>query len=164
MDKIKIFSGALLLILITACSLTDETTKTEIDNPVPEKSEAPEPEKFSFNELESWINLMPGGSDSFHLSGDLVITENSGLNLKNAQILEVVVFQDGKQLYEFKPETKKGYVSEEESAYFQFSTKRGLKISGLLKTEFPIVVEVHLTDGDENMVVTVDKVLVQKIY
>lgn len=164
MKKNKIFVGLLLLFILGACSATSEENKTEIENSTPVKADAPEIVKYSFNELESWINLMPGGSDTFHLSGDLVVTNKSALNLVKAKILNVLIYQDGKELYDFKPESKKGSVSKEESVYFQFSTKRGMKISGVFNPELPVTVEVNITDGKENMVVTVDKVIVQKIY
>jgi len=165
----KIFKIYLLavfsLFIIYACSSSQEMKgEKEIEKESSEKFPVAEAKLYKINEIESWMNLMPGGEGSFHLSGDVILTELCGLNLKSTRVLHVAIVQDNKTLIEFEPNSSKGDVTGERSVYFQFSTNRGIKMPPLFDSEKSITAILSFTDGKDEFEVSINELTVQKIY
>jgi len=51
----------------------------------------------------SWINLMPGGEPSFHLSCELRIKNNSDVPVENLKLQQVIMLDDTLEILKFKP-------------------------------------------------------------
>jgi len=166
MKKYKVYILAVFsLLIITACSSSQEMkSEKEIEKKSTKEFTAVAEKLYKINEIESWMNLMPGGESSFHLSGDVILTELCGLDMKSTRMLNVAIVQDNKTLIEFKPNSSKGDVTGNNSSYFQFSTNRGIKMPPLFNAEKSITAILSFTDGKDEFKVSIDELTVQKIY
>src|SRR5690606_5805848 len=54
-------------------------------------------------EINSWLNLMPGGPGSFHLSGELAVHLADDDMIFDINISEISVYSNQELLYRFKP-------------------------------------------------------------
>lgn len=73
---------------------------------------------------------MPGSSPTFNMNGELVLINNSGLNIENFGIDEITLSSSGKEYYRFAPdyEPDKTLLQPGDSTVIKFSADPPLKI------------------------------------
>lgn len=82
--KIILLSKVLILIgLITSCS--SNLSEKNLD------------ELIKINDVQSWLNLMPGGPGSFHISGKYELPEE--LDEREIFLYKIIVIANGKEIY-----------------------------------------------------------------
>jgi hypothetical protein len=104
-------------------------------------------------EINSWLNLMPGGPGSFHLSGELEIHSNPENVVIDLNIKEIIVYSGEQLLYRFKPvfqysRTEPDFsLNNKKIEVYQFFTEKGLEIrevlmgNNLINVEMTLVIE-----------------------
>lgn len=85
-------------------------------------------------DLQTWLNLMPGGNPSFHFSGEYKVTSG---NPENFTLKNVKVFSDKEELYSVIPSVRDKYneSSMQSSLEFQFFSESGLAVKAILLTK-----------------------------
>jgi hypothetical protein len=87
----KILNLTLLIISVPLFSCAEKITGNKLNIKVdPVKTYA-------------WLNLMPGGKPSFHLSADIKIKNNSNVPVTNLTLHQIVVYEDTNKIEGFKP-------------------------------------------------------------
>ncbi|MFO7525480.1 MAG: hypothetical protein R6W68_08510 [Ignavibacteriaceae bacterium] len=121
-------------------------------------------------EINSWLNLMPGGPGSFHLSGEAAIYSGTDNMIFNIDMKEVSVFTNNDLLYTFKPvfkysRTEPDYsLNEKRIEVYQFYTESGLEIREVLMGDNRINVELIFKIDDEEIRKTMNDVEVTRAY
>ncbi len=82
-------SAAIFNLCCSSCKLENQDAKID----------------FSIDEINLWLDLMPGGPADFHFAGAVQIKNNSTEILKNLKIAEVVIKNDDVILYRIIPES-----------------------------------------------------------
>lgn len=83
------FTVFILVEIITSCSANlSEKTFDELN--------------IKIVDVQSWLNLMPGGPGSFHISGKYGMSEN--LDEKNIFLDKIIVIDSGKEIYSLTAE------------------------------------------------------------
>lgn len=159
--KNLIFDLLLIAIFIVGCAVTEETTKK-----VEEKSEVVEKIVNEVNlEIEktfSWVNLMPGSTPKFHISGKITLLKGDNYENNSTKLKFIKVYQSGKELYFIMPK-----VIEELSGNVKkitYSTVKGLSINKELKTKKPVEFEFLFKDGKEELLYREDNIIVEEVH
>jgi hypothetical protein len=83
----------ILLVILTGCSGSQsETNDLKLD--------------IVTQQINSWVNLMPGSKPSFFISGSLKIKNNEHAVLDTVKLLKCEVLQEGKTIYELHPDLR----------------------------------------------------------
>jgi hypothetical protein len=120
--------------------------------------------------IESWLNLMPGGPGSFHLSGEILIKNEENHEVGNLNLSLITVRHDDELLYSFKPvfktksENEDCHILMDQEKDFLFYTQSGLPINKKLNTEIPVTILLEFNADDANFTYEVEKVKVEKVY
>lgn len=120
--------------------------------------------------IESWLNLMPGGPGSFHLSGEILIKNEENHEVGNLSLSLVTVRHDDEVLYSFKPlfktksENEDYHILPDQEKEFLFYTQSGLPINKKLNTEIPVKILLEFFSEDAHFTHEVQKVKVEKVY
>lgn len=86
-----------LIMAVTAfINIACSSCKTEINAPIIE---------VKVNEINIWLNLMPGGAPSFHFSGAIEVKNNTKYDIPNLTLSEVVIIYANEMLHHIKPES-----------------------------------------------------------
>lgn len=155
MKKLLMFNLFLIFIFLD-CTGLKQADNTEID--------------IKIVEINSWLNLMPGGPGSFHLSGEASIYSDSDNMIINADLNEVLVYFKDELLYRFKPvfkysRTEPDYSLEEKRIeVYQFYTESGLEIREVLMGDSLINVELIFKIDDEEIKKVVNDIEVTRAY
>jgi hypothetical protein len=126
--------------------------------------------KINIIEINSWLNLMPGGPGSFHLSGELEIHSNPENVVIDLNIKEIIVYSGEQLLYRFKPvfqysRTEPDFsLKNKKIEVYQFFTEKGLEIREVLMGNNLINVEMTLVIGDKELVEKLKDIEVTRAY
>jgi hypothetical protein len=126
--------------------------------------------KINIIEINSWLNLMPGGPGSFHLSGELEIHSNPENVVIDLNIKEIIVYSGEQLLYRFKPvfqysRTEPDFsLNNKKIEVYQFFTEKGLEIREVLMGNNLINVEMTLVIGDKELVEKLKDIEVTRAY
>jgi hypothetical protein len=126
--------------------------------------------KINIIEINSWLNLMPGGPGSFHLSGELEIHSNPENVVIDLNIKEIIVYSGEQLLYRFKPvfqysRTEPDFsLNNKKIEVYQFFTEKGLEIREVLMGNNQINVEMTLVIGDKELVEKLKDIEVTRAY
>lgn len=162
MKKI-IFSLIILIFAIYGCSGSAEQVDAGKVNQSPVQPAETE-SGYLLHEFESWMNLMPGGNNpDFHISGNVAVTQKTGMQTDKCTISAIKVYQDNKLLLQMKPGVQKT-VSTEGELLINFYTERGINMPGMFDIDKKISAELLFTDGEEEFTLEVENITVQKIY
>lgn len=121
-------------------------------------------------EINSWLNLMPGGPGSFHLSGEMEIHSDPDSMLIDLSIKEIFVYSGEQLLYRFKPvfqysRTEPDYsLNNKKIDVYQFFTEQGLEIREVLMGDNLINVELVLVLEDKELVKILNDIEVTRAY
>lgn len=153
--KEMIFVSILSVILICNCAGVNETCSDV---------------EVKVLEINSWLNLMPGGPGSFHLSGEFsLLHENHEVECE-ISIEKIQVYYSDKLIYTFKPVMQYS-ISEQDSnqpkhrmKVYQFFTETGLEIlEPMMASEF-IDVELLFKVDDKNVIQRIYEVELTRAY
>lgn len=151
-----------LLIVFTAITLfTNCTGLKEVNNQLAE---------IKITEVLSWLNLMPGGPGSFHLSGEFAVYSDSETMIPEMELSEVSVISDEMLLYKFKPVTQYSRTEPDFSTQkkrieiYQFYTDGGFEIRESLMGNNKIDVELRFIIEGESITRIVRDVEVTRAY
>lgn len=155
MKKVQLIN--LLVILISLnCSGLKEVHNTDIE--------------IKIVEINSWLNLMPGGPGSFHLSGEFAVYSDTDNMIMEVDLKEVSVFSKEDLLYRFKPvfnysRTEPDYSPDPKKIdLYQFFTESGLEIREVLMGENLINIELTFNVDDDEITMTVNDIELTRAY
>ncbi len=107
-------------------------------------------EEINIIEIQAWLNLMPGGSASFHFVGEYEIDTTIS---KNLLLTNVIVLSDQKIIYDIDSSTlinERELNRKNENLNFKFYTQPGLKLNDVIKELKTIDVKLVFDyDGNE---------------
>jgi len=86
----------LIILVFSFIDFACSSCKTESDSPII---------SVKVKEMNIWLNLMPGGSPSFHFSGTTGVTNNTKYEIKHLLLSEVDILFHDEILYRIKPES-----------------------------------------------------------
>ena len=149
-----------LIIIVFGCSSTEKTVKRDVEN-------YDQVRKFK-NELNldivesvSWVNLMPGTSPKFHVSGKLTLLKGENYSNDTTELKYIKIYQSGEELYYIMPKVIKN--KEGDVNTFTYSTIKGLSIKDQLKTKEPVVFELIFLDNKEELKFRINDVQVEEV-
>ncbi|MDT3697183.1 MAG: hypothetical protein ROY99_12435 [Ignavibacterium sp.] len=85
---------------------------------------------IKISNIQSWLNLMPGGPGSFHITGKYELPEN--LNEKEIFLDKIIIMEKDKEIYSLTAELQLFYNSEMGIKEFTFSNYYQTKIDPVL--------------------------------
>lgn len=85
---------------------------------------------IKIDDVQSWLNLMPGGPGSFHISGKYQMPEN--LNEKEIFLDKIIVFDSGREIYSLTAELQFVNNSPDGIEEFTFTNHYQTKIEPVL--------------------------------
>jgi hypothetical protein len=121
-------------------------------------------------EVESWLNLMPGGPGSFHLSGEFSIHTDPDNVIMDLKLSEITVYSGEDLLYAIKPvfqysRTEPDYsMNKNKIEVYQFYTESGLEINEILMGNNKINVEFNFVVEEEVIKKTMNDIEVTRAY
>lgn len=153
--KEMIFVSILSVILICDCAGVKETCSDV---------------EVKVLEINSWLNLMPGGPGSFHLSGEFsLLRENQEVECE-ISIEKIQVYYSDKLIYTFKPVIQYSRTEQDSNQpkhrmkVYQFFTETGLEIlEPMMAAEF-VDVELQFKIDDEIMLERLNEIELIRAY
>lgn len=121
-------------------------------------------------EINSWLNLMPGGPGSFHLSGELAVTLDADDMIFDIELSEITVYSGQEILYKFKPVLQYSRTEPDLSVnsgkieVYRFFTESGLGIKETLMADNMIDVELIISVNDYVLNKNVRSIEVTRAY
>ena len=92
--KIKLLVIASIITLFSiGCSSSEETTKRDVENYKTVKKFVNQV-NLDVEKNVSWVNLMPGSSPKFHVSGKLSLLQSDNYNLEETELKYIKIFQN----------------------------------------------------------------------
>jgi len=148
--EIKIILVVLLAVFLFSCTSEKKTMK----DGVKETDELTSVElNVKFNEIYSWINLMPGpkAKPRFHITGELEVYESGAYEIDKLNLTQINIYQNSEVVYSIKPEVRQDEkLSNDKMRFLIFSTIRGLLITEKLNTNIPVDAK-FIFEYDDNM-------------
>ena len=148
-----------LMIIAFGCSSTEKTVKRDVEN-------YEQVRKFK-NELNldilesvSWINMMPGTTPKFHVSGKLNLLKGENYSNDHTELKYIKIYQAGEELYYILPKVIK--TKEDDMSTFIYSTIKGLSVKKQLNSKEPIVLELIFLDNKEELKYRINDILVEE--
>jgi len=121
--------------------------------------------------IEAWLNLMPGGPGSFHLSGEIKLANDESCDIKNLSLTKISILQNDNQLYSiipiFSPKVEDGntHVLADAERDFLFNTPSGIPIKKELDVYTPIkVILMFKESNDETFSNKIENIKIQRVY
>ncbi len=155
----------ILLLLIAGCS-SDETIKKG-------EKEFDTDELFSadlnvkFNEVFSWINMMPGpkAEPRFNITGEIELYESDKYNLESIKLAIINIYQNDELIYSIKPEVRvDDNLSTDKMKFLIFSTIKGMLIENSLDTETVIDAKFIFGQDDDKYSYLIKNIKIDKAY
>lgn len=148
-----------LIIIIVGCSSSEISVKENTNNyNVIEKfvNEV----KLKPDKNICWINVMPGSTPKFHVSGKITLLPDNDFS-ENTQLKYIRIFQSGSEIYYIMPKV----VEQNENSLrnITYSTIKGLSVSQNLNTEIPVIMELVFVDEKEEFRYRINNVIVEKV-
>ncbi|MDO8549967.1 MAG: hypothetical protein Q7S39_07455 [Ignavibacteria bacterium] len=126
---------------------------------------------INHSDIYSWLNLMPGGPPSFHITGNLTIKNEESYEIKELNLNEIILTQQDIPLYHFEPllepvnENISGKNLEAgEEKEFRFGVKSGLEVKPELDSEKPITARLVFNSGEKIFEYVIYNIQIEKAY
>jgi hypothetical protein len=120
--------------------------------------------------IDSWLNLMFGGPNAFHIAGEIKLKNEKCCEIKNLQLSTITVTQLDKKLYSFAPafapkiENRDNVIPSEMEKEFLYNTKSGLPINKELDVELPVKLIMLFKENDVSFLYEIENIKVEKVY
>jgi hypothetical protein len=125
--------------------------------------------KIKTQQMNSWVNLMPGSKPSFFISGSIQIknTENSATD--SLMLLKCDVLQDDQIIYQLHPGFHKSVdissrLKSGEEGIFTINLSPGAPINKELNLEKPVSISLYLSALNKVIVHKIDSIYIIKTY
>lgn len=120
----------------------------------------------SFTDVYCWLNLMPGGPGSFHITGEYSIKNTELTDFSDVRLSRIKVFQGENELYSFQPESEFESItlSSNEERMNKFFVRDHLKINPDLDSERNIDVLFEFTADGKVFCITKENIPIEKAY
>lgn len=154
MNRLSLFSfcaGSIIIFLFfPGCCTTTQIIK---DNNLPE---------VKIEMLNAWLNLMPGGPGSFHVSGTISVTPDSLDELKSFSVEEILIYKDIKPVYAVIPELNRH--EKDRKIIIDFYSKDEMKIKNEILDSDSVKVSLKLSAGSKQSVFLNRTVKLERAY
>jgi len=90
-------------------------------------------EQINIVDTQAWINLMPGGPGSFHITGEYEIDKSNSEDLK---LKKVIVYDDNNIIYDIKSDNLSDELQIDEiikKLKYRFNIQPGLKLNDTIR-------------------------------
>ena len=120
--------------------------------------------------IHCWLNLMPGGSASFHISGEIKMKNDENQEITDLKLTTIKVFQSNKLMYSFTPQFSPKIKGEEflipakSERDFLFSSKSRLSVSKNLNAEQPILIKLLFKGKEKSFLYQMENIKIEKVY
>lgn len=121
-------------------------------------------EQINILDMQAWINLMPGGPGSFHLTGEYEIDE-----VENGKLLltEIKVYSENKIIYEvsssdFSIELQTG--ENIKKLKYRFNVQPGLKLNEMIRTSEKIDIKLIYDFNGNSVEKKLNNIFVTRAY
>lgn len=117
----------------------------------------------------AWVNLMPGGRHSFHLSGDIKIKNNSDEPVTNIELQQIAIFNDTLEILKFKPifnggSDKSGYnIQPKDEKDFSITAPDKINIDKLNDLKV-VSLLLKFSSEDKTFDYKIDSVKIERVY
>jgi hypothetical protein len=120
-------------------------------------------------QINSWVNLMPGSKPTFFISGSLKIKNNEEIKIDSIKLVKCEVFQEGKMIYELHTDLRnsiddKGPMNPGTERIFTLSLPTGAPINKELIFEKPVSISLFLFTLSKVKQYKIDSIYVIKAY
>ncbi len=118
--------------------------------------------------LNAWINLMPGQTNLFYLSGNLRIRNIKNEFLNDLQLSEVRLLQNDKIVHVIKPvfyaDNGSAHIAPGEEKFFTLKTAGGLKIINKLNMDSPLDLQLKFVNEKSTYIFKISSIKIEKVY
>lgn len=148
------------LFLLAGCSASSKADKEHLseDKVKPEER---------IEGIYAWVNLMPGGPASFHITGRIILDKKEDESIKAGSF---EIWQSGKMFYKFVPAFERlAGTAEVDSLYlnrsvYQFSTDSGLELVREFSPDSLVTLKAQFYTESGEVSRQVDSIKVERVY
>ncbi len=119
-------------------------------------------------ELNAWVNLMPGSSAAFYLSGRLILVNNSPDTVKKINFEKISVSQGSGKIYEFVPSVRfrnnNRAVLSFDSAEVSFKNNKGLPAGSKIDLDRTIDIFMTISFNSSEKEFVFKDLKIKKVY
>jgi hypothetical protein len=126
---------------------------------------------ISHSDVSSWLNLMPPGPASFHITGTLSVANEEEYEIAGLSLNEITIFQENESIYFFKPEfeteddnSKPVVIKAGEVINYRFYKKNGLIVKENLDPEKRISANLKFNLRDNVFEYVIPDIQIEKAY
>lgn len=160
--KLKLLVASLLLVIMSiGCSSSEETTKRNMDNYKVVKKVVNQV-NLDIEKNVSWVNLMPGSSPKFHVSGKISLLPSEDYNKVETELKYIKVFQNDEELYYIMPKVVTENIADVK--VLTYSTIKGLAIDKNLDRKSPVTFELIFKDGKKELKYRIYEIMVEEVH
>jgi hypothetical protein len=151
-----LFPGFLLIIILSRCS-GSQSVANDLKL------------EFLTQEINSWVNLMPGSKPSFFISGSIKIKNKENAVIDSIKLLKCIVLQAGQTLYELHPELTSSVsimdpMNSGNDRIFTLYLPAGTPIKKELNLDMPVSISLYLSALNKIKQYKIDSIYVMKTY
>ena len=152
----------LIFVLILGCSQTVQK-KEAVDDDEYEKI-FHQGVNLEIHKIYSWVNLMPGNSPRFHITGDFDLLSSYKYQYESLELKKIIVNQERQFIYSISPKIKQDELENLNRHSITFSTIKGLLMNVDLNIEKPIEIVLVFADGDDEYLYSLENIIINKVY
>jgi len=115
---------------------------------------------LNVKKIYCWINAMPGQIPRFQVTGELEILDDNNYDLKKLKIVRIIILQEKKMVFMFKPNVKEELLKNKKNVIF--STIRGLLLNAALNEKKPVDIVIEFSDGSNDFKYTISNITIEK--
>jgi len=120
-------------------------------------------------QINSWVNLMPGSKPSFFINGSIKIKNNEYAAIDSVKLLKCEVIQESKTLYNIHPDLRSSVsaidpMNSGSDRIFTLYLPTGTPIKKELNLEEPISIDLYLSAFNKVCRQRIDSIIVLKTY
>lgn len=116
--------------------------------------------KLELNKNVCWINSMPGSSTKFNISGKFILLKDGSYNLKETDLENIRVFQNGIELYNIIPKVITNIT--DEAKEFTYSTIQGVSLKQKTDKQKSVMFELNFNYKGEILKYRIDNIPVEE--
>jgi len=151
----------LIIILIIGCS---QTVKREAVNENEYEKIFHQGVNLEINKIYSWVNLMPGNSPRFHITGELNLLSSYKYEYESLKLKKIIVNQERQFIYSISPKIIQEELENQNKNSITFSTIKGLLMNEDLNIEKPIDIVLVFDDGEDEYLYSLENIKINKVY
>jgi len=150
-----------IFILIIGCS---QTVQREAVNENEYEKIFHQGVNLEIHKIYSWVNLMPGNSPRFHITGDFYLLSSYKYEYESLKLKKIIVNQERQFIYSISPKIKQDELVNQNRYSITFSTIKGLLMNEDLNIEKPIDIVLVFDDGDDEYLYSLENIKINKVY